>query len=216
VWEYTVECQTRLFDWIAAQHGLMGATFLVLGLLYGLCGYRFIRFLVLVPCTGLGCLVGFVLADVAKLPPGVTVPVMGVLGGILAIGHRWGAILLTSTATLGALGAYLTTQAGACLTVVLIGVGICATLGLVLTLLSRQSMIMLHTTLLGAALCVVGFVGLAAATMPEVAGSFRRLAYNYWLVVPLMLLMACVTLYSYQANLRQGDILTGSRVHPQL
>jgi len=211
-----VDCQKALFDWISSQNGVTGAVFLVVGLIYGLCGSRLIRFVVAIPCAGLGCLAGLFLADLGNLPPVVTVPALGFLGGFLATQHPRGAVLMASTATLAALGAYLTTQAGACRTVILIAAGVFGGGSLILAILSKSAMTLLHTTLLGAGLTILGFVGVSNAVMPSLGSAFRTLTHNYWLIVPIVLLGLSVTLYTYQANAGQGDILTGSRANPRL
>jgi len=211
-----VDCQEIVFDWVASQPGLTGAALLAGGLLYGLCGYRFIRILVLVPCIGVGCLLGLLLARSGGLPTLVTVPTLGVLAGLLAQNRPAGAVLLTSTATLAALGGYLAAQMGASMVVTAILVAVFGGISLVLTLLSRATMIMVHTTLLGAALALIGAVGLGAAIAPTLATTFRQLANDFWPTVPLLLLVSSVSLYSYQANVRQGDILTGARAEPRL
>jgi len=211
-----VDCQKTLFDWIASQPGVTGAVFLAVGLIYGLCGCRLIRFLVVIPCAGLGCLLGLLLARLGNLPPTVTVPALGFLGGLLAARHTRGAVIITGAATLATLGAYLTAQSGACTTVILIVIGVCGGGGLIVAVLSRQAMALLHTTLLGAALSILGFVGLASAVMPSLGSAFRTLTGTYWLIVPVILVVLSITLYTYQANARQGDILTGSRALPRL
>jgi hypothetical protein len=211
-----VDCQKIVFDWVASQPGLTGAALLAGGLLYGLCGYRFIRILVLVPCVGVGCLLGLLVARSGGLPALVTVPTLGVLAGLLAHNRPAGAVLLTSTATVAALGGYLAAQMGASTLVTAILVAVFGGISMLLTLLSRATMIMVHTTLLGAALTLIGAVGVGTAIAPTLATTFRQLVQDCWPIVPLLLLVSSVSLYSYQANVRQGDILTGARAEPRL
>lgn len=211
-----MDYQKTLFDWIASQPGVTGAVFLAVGLVYGLCGYRLIRFLVVVPCAGLGCLLGLLLARLGNLPPAATVPALGFLAGLLAARHTRGAVIITGAATLATLGAYVTAESGASATVILIVTGVLGGGSLIVAVLSRQAMALLHTTLLGAALCVLGFVGVANAVMPSLGSAFRTLTSNCWLIVPVILVVLSITLYTYQANGRQGDILTGSRALPRL
>lgn len=210
------DMQRLAFDWVVhgAQPGLTGAALLAVGLLYGLCGYRLIRVLVVVCVAVLGLLGGLVAVAFSGLPAGIVLPLAAVLGGLAAVKWPVPAIVLTGGATWGLLGGYLGAQFGlsdttACVLMGVLGVG-----GAVLTLVSRAPMVVLFTTLQGAALMVLGFVGVANDLLPTLGSTFRALAGRNGTVVPVLLLMVTVTAYSYQASARKGDIMSGSRAGP--
>ena len=88
-------------------------------------------------------------------------------------------------------------------------------MGLVLGLVSREPMAILFTTLQGAGLTIVGFVGLSSTVLPTLGQTFRQMAGNNGLLVPVLIVMLTVTGYSYQASSRQGDIVSGLKDSPQ-
>ncbi|MCK4342949.1 MAG: hypothetical protein KAY37_14645 [Phycisphaerae bacterium] len=209
-----MDWQKTLFDWAAVQPGLTGAVIFGTGLLYGLCGFRLVRSLLVMPCAALGCLLGALLATLANLPPLPLVPVVGVLGGILAIVRPQVGIILSSGATWAALGGYLALQFGLSEVPALITLAICGVGGAVLTLLSRPVMIILFTTWQGAGLMVIGFVSMSSAVFPSLGVTFRSLAHSQALAVPILLAMVATMAYSYQASARQGNIFTGMQSPP--
>ncbi len=90
--------------------------------------------------------------------------------------------------------------------------GLVGGVGLLLTLISRQAMTLLVTTVQGAGLVVTGFVCVSSAAMPSLGNTFRSMAHEYGVIVPVLMTMLCVTGFSYQSAARQGDIFTGSQV----
>lgn len=210
-----MDLQKAVFDWISNQPALTGLTVAAAGFLYGFCGYRMIRFLVILPMAGLGCLLGLLLSGIAGLPLPPALAAGALLGVVIGIAWRQGAIMLVGGATWAALGGYLATQFDWPDMVALIVAALFGTTGLVLTAFSRAPMIVLFTTLQGATLIVIGFVGLSDAFVPSLAGTFRGLASSQAVAVPLLILMISVTAFSYQASARQGDLYTGMRSQPR-
>lgn len=210
------DCQKILFDWVAAQPGLTGAAVFGAGLLFGICGLRMIRFLVVLSLGGYACLAGLALAALINQPLILVVPGLGALGGVLGLAWPRGALVVSSAVTFGGLGGYLAVQLGLHETAVWVAFGVCGALGAVLALVSRQTMIMLSTVLQGSALMILGFVGIASAAWPTVGSTFRSCANQNSLVVPILMAMLAATAYSFQSMQRQGDIRTGSQTSPRL
>ncbi len=209
-----MDCQKLLFDWIAHQHGLTGATFLALGLLYGFYGVQAIRLLVLAPAVGLGCLIGLFVAPLLQLAPLVPAIAGALLLGAASAAWPKFAVITCGGATWAALGGYLATQFGLGHIPVLISLALVGAGGTVLTAVSLRPMIMVTTALQGSSLMVMGFVGVATAVLPSLGYTFRGFAQDYSLVVPVLLTMLVVTSYSHQGSAQQGDILTGVRPWP--
>jgi hypothetical protein len=210
-----MDYQRMLFDWAAAQSGLTGLAILVGGLLYAFCGFRLIRYLLAVPAAGLGAFLGLhAWTYQPQLPVWMFVGAGGIVGGVAAFAIPAATVAVCSGATWGAVGGYLAVQLGAGPLPAAIALGVCGIVGVVLGLISRAPMIVLFTTLQGAALLVIGFVGVASAVLPSLGGTFRALAQSQSLVVPTLLGMLTVTGFSYQASARQGDMFTGSTASP--
>lgn len=210
-----VDCQAQLFEWAAGQHPASGLVLFAMGLIYGLYGLRWIRFLNLLPAAGIGALVGLMVSGFVPLAGNLVAAGGAVFFGVVAIAWRRGGIVLTAAATFALIGGYLAFQFGFPEQIVLGTLGLLGLIGALLTALTPKPFALLATALQGAALMVVGFVGLSAQVFPSLASSFCHLAESYGCVVPILLTMVTVTAYSYQANQTRGDILTGAQGTPQ-
>lgn len=208
--------QYTLLQWVAHQPGITGAVLFAAGLLYALCGFRLIRYVAVLPCCGLGCLVGATVASWLEIPPGFLTGALGAAGAALALHWVLAGVVVSCGATWVALAGYLALQFGFSATIVTTAAIIAGVVGTVLTLLSRNSMIVLVTTIQGAALIVLGFTGMATEVLPTVGGTFRRLAADYALTVPVLLMMLAFTAYSCQVSAQQGDIIVGAEAPPRL
>jgi hypothetical protein len=204
-----VDYQQVLFNWVVMQPGITGAVLLGAGLLNGFLGFRMIRFLVTLSCGGVGCLAGTLVASFASLPPGLPMVVGGAVAAMAALAWYEGALAVSAGATFGLLGAYVAVQLGLPETVTWIILGLTGATGLVLGLVSRQTMALLSTTLQGAALMIIGFVGLAHSILPSLAGTFQSWARAQSLTVPVLMTLVTVAAYSVQSAKQQGDICTG-------
>jgi len=212
-----MDFQRMVFDWAAGQSGLTGLAIFAAGLLFAFCGFRTIRYLLALPAAGLGALLGAqAWAFQAQLPTWLFLGTGAVMGGVAAFAVPRATVAVCSGATWGALGGYLAIQVGASAIPAAVTLGVCALAGVILALVSRSTMIVLFTTLQGAGLLVVGFVGLSSSVLPSLGHTFRALAQNQSLVVPMLLGMLSVTAFSYQSSSRQGDMFTGSAATPPL
>lgn len=206
-----IDCQKLVFDWAASQPAVTGAAVLGAGLLYGFQGIRMIRFLILPVCAGAGCLLGLSISQWTPAPAWAAMTGVAILGVVLGLVAPRSATVLANGVTWAALGAYFASQLGMKEVGTLLTGGVLGLLGTVFAVLSREAAITLSTTLQGAALMVVGFVGLSSNVLPSLGTTFRRIAGDYSLVVPLLLTMLAITAYSIQASTRQGDLLSGSQ-----
>jgi len=201
--------QDTLFEWIASQPALTGMVVLAAGALYGLLGFRLLRFLLVLACVGVGSAIGLVAAAFLEQPPAIPIALGALALGGVGAAWKTPAAVITTTAVWAVLGTYLAAQFGLRGTGMWAVLGTAGAIGLVLSLVSRQAMAVLVTTLLGAGLMIVGFVGVASTVIPTFGSTFRVCARNQSYLVPILLAMVTATLYSCQARARQGDIRTG-------
>lgn len=211
-----MDVQKWLFDWIANQPFGVGLTVFGIGLLYGFFGYRFARFVLVFPTAGCGCILGALGAEYAGVPALYLMAAGGLLGAVLAIARPPAAAVIAGGATLAALGGYITWQFGFRANMPTTAMLLGGAAGLTLTWLTRHPMIIVITTLQGAGLIMVGFVGVAAKVMPTMCTTFRHMAQDYGVMVPVLLSMLTVTAYSIQANSRRGSMFTGMERAPKV
>jgi hypothetical protein len=209
-----MDFQKLIFDWVSGQHGLTGAFILVAGLLYGFCGARMYRYLVVLPSAGLGALAGAIAAALAGVDALLAAAGAGVVAGILGMAYPRFAAILTGGASWALLGGYIVLQAGGSEFAAFVALCVVGGIGTVLTILSRQPMTIVATTLQGAAMMVIGFVGLSHAILPSLSSTFCTLANSQGLTVPVLMAMLSAMCYSYQASEQQGDIFTGGSRKP--
>lgn len=194
----------------AASHwsAVAGLVLLALGLLCTLQGFRFARLLLTIACVGGGFVLGGIAAGLTGLPP--IVALISAAGlGILALKRYRVGLALASMFTFGALAQYLGVQLGLRPNIVLVAAGVGAAVGLSMTWVCHRPLPVILTTLQGAGLLIVGFVGLTNALAPSLGLTFIDWAANTRLMVPALMLMLCVLGYSVQANAQQGDLEAG-------
>ncbi len=201
--------QDLLFDWVANQPAVTGIVLFLAGALYGLLGFRMLRFLLTLSCGAIGAVGGVVTARLLGQPEGWCMAAAASALGGLALLWRTPAMVLTSGAVWAVLGTHVATQCMMRGPVLWVVMGGCGCAGLVLALLSRKAMAVVVTTIQGAGLMIVGFVGVVSTIIPTFGSTFRVCARNQSFLVPVLLLMVATTLYSCQARSHQGDIRTG-------
>ncbi|MBU0637545.1 MAG: hypothetical protein KKB50_01670 [Planctomycetes bacterium] len=201
--------QSAFFNWVAVQPALTGLVVLALGLMYSFQGYRFFRALLVLSAGCLGWCVGWLLGEFAGSPAGV----MGLVGAAASAGGalKWNrpAAIVVCGATCGVGGFYLAMQLGFKALVASGAGALTGGLGLLFAWLCFRTMVVVLTTAQGAALLVLGFVGVTSSIMPSVGATFRAWAASQSLLVPILMAMLFVMGYSYQAMHQQGDICTG-------
>jgi hypothetical protein len=205
-----MDYQNLVFRWAALQAAATGAAIFALGLLSAFLGFRFARFLLAVSTAGVAGVAGWNLAEALELP--TALPALVLAAGALAAALRYQrvGVVTSAGATFAALGYYLATQTGLHLSARWACALVAGGFGVTLAWLNKRSMPLVVTTVQGAVLMVVGFVGLSNALLPSLGVTFRQWSAESALLVPVLLSMLCVTAYSYQANMQQGDIRTGA------
>jgi drug/metabolite transporter (DMT)-like permease len=178
------------------------------GLLYALQGFRFARFLIAASCTGGGLVLGAILSSLMGLPAVTAILVAGGLGTLALLRPRPG-LAFASALTFAALAQYLAVRFGMKPNMVWIAAGVGAAFGFPLIWVCQRRLPILVTTLQGAGLVIVGFVGLASAIAPSLGLTFVDYAHRIPLMVPGLILMLCVLGYSVQANAQQGMMEAG-------
>ena len=194
-------------QWAGAQSGLTGVVIIGMGLIAGLQGFRFARLLTVVSCALIGFAAGEALGPASSSSlPGLVGSVAGAVLGLL-----WPTAALA--ATNGVLGtvvlSYLTEQLGVTGTTKLVLLGTAAVACVALTLVSRRAMVVAGTSLFGAGLVVLGLIILAGEPAPAVADTLRGWVRSGSVMVPVLVMMLAVTLYSYQVNASTGSIVAG-------
>lgn len=201
--------QQVIFSWVTSQPAATGAVLLAAGLLSGFLGFRMIRFLVVLSCGGLGGLAGAFAAGLAEYPLAIPAVAGGFFGVVAGLAWPRVALAVSAGGTLAFMGSYLAMQLGFRGNGVWITFALCGAAGTALGLLSRQTMALVSTTLQGAVLMIVGFVGLSNGLLPSLGATFQSWARGSSMMVPLLLTMVTATAYSVQCSKQQGDICTG-------
>ena len=183
---------------------------LAAGALYGLQGFRFARVLLAITCAGGGFAVGGVVSEMVSYPPIIGSLGLAVIFGLLAIMKLRVGVTMSAGLIFGLLGNYIAIRAHLAGVTPLYAAAAGAFVGLALAWGRQRSLPILVTTVQGAGLMLIGFVGVAATLAPTLAGTFVDWAGNMTLMVPMFLVMLIALGYSVQANLQQGDIRAGS------
>lgn len=204
-----IDLQRAALDWIVAQPPVTGLAVLGGGLLCALAGARFTRFLVTVCAVAAGSVLGLMLSVCFNVAPVGMSSALAFAAGFAAILWPATMLIMLSGFGWGFLALYYLHQLGSRgdATLVVFALGFLG--GCVLTSLNRATMTVLLTSIVGSAVMVVGFIGLANGVLPSLGGTIRALAGAQPLTLPILIAMLTVTTYSYQANSFRGDIVTG-------
>jgi hypothetical protein len=202
--------QDQILRWIALQPASVGLLIFGIGLLFGFEGWRFYRFLLGAILGGLGYIAGALAGSMGQMPEvGAGIGGLGI--GVL-IAWRGPRIseTLGATGIFAIFGWYLAQQFGFPGSWPLACAAILAGIGAMLANVSRRTMPMLITTMIGGFLMMVGVVGLTATYIPSFSSTFRDFAHAWPLVGPIMVAMAIAMSYAYQSNHKQGSITSGA------
>jgi hypothetical protein len=180
------------------------------GMLYLLQGFRFARILLAITNGAGGFLLAFALASTFKVPAFLAgVSVGGLLGAIALLRFRAG-IVLGSGFVFAVLGYYLAGRFTIDPMYLLTAGGIGGALGLSMNWICYRSLPVIVTTVQGTALLIIAFVGLSSNLAPSLSATFVEWGDRIPLMMPLMMTMLFTLGYSVQANMQQGDMLTGA------
>lgn len=203
------DIQENLFRWVGSQSQATSLIIVAAGLLFALQGFRFARFLFAFTAGGAGFLIGAALAAVLALPAPPAAILSGALLGALALFRFSLGACISAMFIFGMLGANLVARFSADPNSVLFGMGVGCLAGLSLRWISARTMPIIVTTVEGAALLIVGFVGVTGALAPSLATTFVDWSQTIPLLTPAMMVMLFVLGYSVQSNAQQGDVRTG-------
>jgi hypothetical protein len=203
------EIQDSVFRWALHQSQVTSLVLFGLGILFGLQGFRFARVLLSLTCAAGGFILGGVTASLLGLPLfGPSLVLAGVLGAVSLWHFRLG-VALAAMFTFGAVASYLAGRFDVSPSnAMFAGLGGVALGSALFYLYLRQTPILI-TTVLGAGLMIVGFLGLISRLAPSLADTFVRTADEYPVMTPVLGVMLCVLGFSVQANAAQGDVKTG-------
>jgi hypothetical protein len=182
---------------------------LAAGLLAAFYGYRLLRVSLPLICAELGYALGAALWPWAGWTMLAIVPFLIVASGTTALVRPRVAAVVASGATWIFLGEFLAARLGLGGATLWLVAALLGSVGTVLTLVSRDSMIVLLTSIHGAAWMIVGLVGLAASLLPALCTTFQNWADDQPLVMPVLLAMLVTTAYTCQINNLRGDLRVG-------
>lgn len=202
------ELQRLIFRSASQWPEAISLVVLAAGLLYLLQGFRFARFLLPVTCGAGGLVLGTIAAAAADLPL-VAGWVPAVVLAIVALLRFRVGLAISSAFVAGMLAQYLAVQVGVRSYMSLLVGAVGLLLGVSLFWMCRRTLPILVTIIQGAALLVVGFVGITAVSVPSLGLTFVEWAGRLSLMVPVLLAMLCTLGYSVQSNAFQGDIESG-------
>lgn len=187
----------------------MGLFIFGVGMLFGFEGWRFYRVLLGAVLAGVGWIAGIIVGQQFHFP-GMLLSLVGMVLGVLIAwkAKRLGETLGTG-AVLGAYGLYLGEQMHFPGLWPLACGGVMGAIGGMFANVAPRTIPTLTTALLGGFLIVVGVIGLTATYIPSFSSTFRDWAHSWPLIGPIMVAMAIVMSYSYQANHRQGNMVSG-------
>jgi hypothetical protein len=202
--------QDFAFHWATGQTLLTGVVIIGIGLLFALQGFRFARPLFALTSAVAGFVLGLVLGETLKVPSfPISAGLAGVLGAAGLVRFRLG-IVIASTLVFSLLAQYLTSRFSSNPSNLLFALVFGAALGLSLRWVCMRSLPIIVSVLQGAALMVIGFVGVADNLAPSLANTFTDWARTIPLMIPVLMTMLFVLGYSVQANQQQGDMQTGA------
>lgn len=205
-----IDLQDIVFRWASHQSQSTSLALFVAGLLFLLQGFRFARFLLALTCGGGGYMIAYAVATAMRVPPfPVAACVGGFLGALAMIQFRLG-IVVSSTFVFAILAHFLTSKFTNNPTTVLVADGLGAALGLSLKWICYRNLPIISTTIQGTAILLVAFVGITADLAPSLAATFVEWGSKIPLMMPMFMVMLFVLGYSVQANMQQGDMLTGA------
>lgn len=203
------DIQEMLFRWVGSQSQATSLMIVGAGLLFALQGFRFARFIFAVTAGAAGFVGGAAGAAVAGLPAPPTAILCGaVLGGLSMYRFSIGASI-SAMFVFGMMTANLVARFTNDPNPILFGAGVGCLVGLSLRWVCVRAMPIIVTTVEGAALLILGFVGLASGLAPSLAHTFVDWSQTIPLLTSAMMVMLFVLGYSVQSNAQQGDIQTG-------
>lgn len=199
-----------LMHWAAGQSAMAGLIMLAGGIFLLLNGFRFAKFVLMLT----GAAVGFGLGSVIGVAIGQSASISGfvaaaLLGMCSVRSYRFGlgvAASATFALTLFLFCDLLGASRNGCMIGTLAGAGF----GLALLWVMVGSLTALVTSINGSSLALLGFVALANNVLPSMGQTFVDTATSAPLILPVLVAMAVVTGFTYQSNMMQGSIVTGS------
>lgn len=202
--------QDFAFQWVASQTALTSLVIMGLGLLFALQGFRFARPLFAVTSAAAGFVVGSLLANALKIPAfPLSAGLAGVLGAAGLVRYRTG-IMISSTLVIAMLAQYLVSRFSTNPSNLMFALVFGAALGVSLRWVCMRSLPIIVTVIQGAAMLVIGFVGVTTDLAPSLASTFVEWARSIPLMIPVFMVMLVVLGYSVQANQQQGDMQSGA------
>lgn len=182
---------------------------LVAGLLYLTQGFRFARFLLALTAAAGGFAVGAGFANTFGLPAEILGLTLGGVLGLLAISKLMYGTIVSSVMVWALIAQWFAVKFEFPPSWITIIVSIGALLGAALFWIARRPLPLLITTLQGAAMVIVGFVGAAKVVAPSLAFTFTDWANSGVFLIMLMMTMLTVLGFSLQSTAKQGDIRSG-------
>lgn len=205
-----VDVQDLAFRWASYQSVATALALLAIGLLSLLQGFRFARFLLAVTTGGGGFLFAYLGASLIGTPPlAIAAGVGAVLGALALFQFRVG-IVLSSGVVFAVLAHYLAGRFIADPLYLLIAGAVGGAFGLAMKWICYRHLPIILTTTQGAAVLIVAFVGLTSDLAPSLASTFVEWSGRIALMIPVLMTMLFVLGYSVQANMQQGDMMTGA------
>lgn len=205
-----MDFQGQVFNWAAGQGEANSFVLLMIGVCFLFQGYRFSRALIALSCVLFGFCAGGVLGDGFGYAPAFSGLMLGLTLGVAALIWVSAGVMTSAVCTGAVLGAYLTYQTGLTPFFIMLGCAVGGSLGMAAAWLHPRTIPMVLTVVQGAAVLIVGFVGMASAVLPGMGATFVSWSSSWAFLVPAMMTMLCVTGIAFQANARQGDIETGA------
>ena len=204
-----MDLQSSVFRWAAGQPGLTGMSIFAAGLVYAFLGLRMFPALMAISNAVLGSVLGLIGALMLGLPVSPVAGLGAIVGGSLSFAVPKPATAFGNGLSWALIALYLCAQVGFGGWVSLISTVFFGLAGAILSALCPRTMRVVLMTLQGSVFLVLGFVILSSNAFPSMGNTFRSLASDWSLMVPVLLAMVFVMAYSTQSMLLRGDMRTG-------
>ncbi|MBI3720935.1 MAG: hypothetical protein HY248_00150 [Fimbriimonas ginsengisoli] len=196
--------------WAAGQSALAGLIMLGGGIFLLLNGFRFAKFVLMLT----GAAVGFAVGSVLGVALGTSAFLAGIVSaallGLCAVRTFRFGLGITAAATFALTLFLFCDLLGAGRSACMIGALAGAGFGIALLWVMVGSLTALVTAINGSSLALLGFVATANTVLPSMGQTFVDTATSVPLILPVLVAMAVVTGFTYQSNMMQGSIVTGT------
>lgn len=204
-----IDLQAMVLDGALRCPDSVALVILIAGMLYLTQGFRFARFLLAATAASGGYVLGAGAANSFGLPADIVALTFAGILGLLAVSKLMYGTIISAVLIWALIGHWIAVKFGLPPSWLSGAVGVGGFIGGSLFWVARRLLPLLLTTLQGAAMVIVGFVGVAKTVAPSLAFTFTDWANNGFFLISLLMTMLTVLGVSLQSTAKEGDIRSG-------